>query len=886
MRRATYRLQLQAGFGFDEAAAVVDYLVDLGISDLYVSPILQAASGSTHGYDVVDHSRLSEDLGGDEAFGRLHRELMRRSMGLTVDIVPNHMAIDGPNNRWWWDVLENGPSSLYATYFDIDWPGEDGRHEPTVLVPVLGDRYGRVLDEHEVRVVRTGSSFTLRYFDHELPVSPRTLDTILGGAAKAQGDDDLLALADEFAHLPHASLSEPSAVRMRHDHKERLAERLAVLLSDRPELGKAVDAEIESLNIDAEDMDALLRRQNYRLAYWRTARDELDYRRFFNIETLVGVRVEDDQVFSDTHATIGRLVRDGAVDGLRVDHIDGLHDPDGYLQRLNRLAPDAHVFVEKILESDEHLPTSWPVSGTTGYDFLAQVTDAFVDRAGEGPLTTCYTQLTGEPGRYEDVVLEAKFQVMRDELAPEVERLAKLLHSVCENHRGQRDRTRAEVATALQAVLAAFPVYRTYARPERLLDPTDARHVDQAVRAAKEIAPGVDQDLIGFVGELLRLEHPGGPEARFAQMFPQLSAPVMAKGAEDTAFYRYNRLISLNEVGGDPGRFGRPLDDFHRASLATASTWPETMLTLATHDTKRSPYVRARISLLSELPEYWEEAVTQWFGMTDHHAGDRGPDYNARYLLFQTLVGTWPIATDRLVAYMDKAAKEAKVHTSWSDGDAEYDEALRNFVTSTVSDDRFVLALEEFLQRQRISPLGRAAAVAQHAVLLTCPGIPDIYQGTETWDNSLVDPDNRRPVDFRALASALGEVSGWPDDILAREYDRSAEHRAKLWLTNRLLTHRRERPECYDNRSYEPLTVRGEKADHLIAFTRPDLVVLVGRHLWGLGGDWGGTTIELPPGRWRSVVGPAGEEHGGQHRVGGFLGHGPVAVLERVGHHH
>ena len=884
MKRATYRLQMRAEFDFERARAVVPYLTDLGISDVYCSPLLQAVAGSSHGYDVVDHSRISADLGGEAGLARLRADLERAGMGLTVDIVPNHMAIDGRANRWWWDVLENGPSSRYASYFDIDWPGDSSRHDQTVLVPILGDRYGKVLDDREVHVRRTGGTFTVYYFDNELPLSPRTQDTILERAAAATGSAELAALAADCAALPHASATDPATARMRHDQKERIAERLAALCGADPGLAAAIDAEVGAINADPDELDRLLSRQNYRLAYWRSAREELDYRRFFNIETLVGLRVEDDQVFADTHETIGRLVRDGTVSGLRVDHVDGLRDPEGYLQRLRRLAGHAYVVVEKILDPEEALTAEWPVEGTTGYDFVTSVANVMVDPAGEDLLTSCYTRLTGEPGTYPEVVRAAKLQIMTEELAPEVDRLTRLLHGICDSHRRQRDRTRSEVHDSLRAVLASFPVYRTYVQPDRARRDVDADYVFRAVKAAKEMAPGADSDLIDFIGELLLLDHPGGPETEFAQMFPQLSAPVMAKGAEDTAFYRYNRLVSLNEVGGDPGVFGRPLAEFHAAAAATARHHPDAMLTLATHDTKRSPDVRARISLLSEIPEHWEAAVTTWMAMTDHHAGPAGPDYNARYLLFQTLVGAWPISTERLAAYMDKAAKEAKAHTSWADPDADYDYQLRRFVESVTTDEGFVAALERFLVDQRIVPAGRATSLAQTTLLLTCPGVPDVYQGTETWDNSLVDPDNRRPVDYGRLAADLRATAGWDAAALAGTAGGRAgapvegpDGPAKTWLVWRILRHRAQRPEAYAG-SYRPLDVQGPGADRLIAFARDGIAVLVARHLLRTGGDWSDTTVELPPGSWTPVIG-SGPAGGSRVPVSDLLGGGPVAVL-------
>ncbi|MBV8462949.1 MAG: malto-oligosyltrehalose synthase, partial [Acidimicrobiales bacterium] len=706
----------------------------------------------------------------------------------TVDVVPNHMAIDGRANRWWWDVLENGPSSIYASYFDIDWLGDGVRSEQTVLVPLLGDHYGRVLDAGEVSVIRQGGAFTVCYFDHELPVSPRSLDELLHQAAKAMGSPTLDELATEFGRLPHAHSTDPEAVQVRHEVKERLRDRLDALCQTDAEIGAAIDRELERINADPDRLDALLRRQNFRLAFWRVAHEELDYRRFFNIETLVGLRVEREQVFADSHVKIAELVRRATVDGLRVDHVDGLRDPEGYLHRLRRLAPDAYLVVEKILAAPERLPAEWPIAGTTGYDFVARVNNLMVDPSSESALTGCYSRLTGEPTDYRQVEKAAKYQVVAEDLAPEVERLARMLFSVCDGHRYHRDRTRTEVRAALQEVLAAFPVYRTYVQADRPVRDEDRQRIEAAVKAAEAAHTGVDPDLIHFIGELLLLQWPGHAETEFALSFPQLSAPVMAKGAEDTAFYRYNRLVSLNEVGGDPGVFGRPLEDFYEWCTAVAERWPATMLALGTHDTKRSPDVRARINLLSELAEPWEAAVTRWLEVTDRHTGPYGPDANTRYLMFQTLVGAWPIPPDRLAGYMQKAVKEGKVHTSWTNPNSAYEEDLRAFVERTVHDPVFTELLESFLDDWRIDELGVAAALAQTALLLTCPGVPDIYQGGEQRDDRLVDPDNRRPVDFAALRASLAALDE------GRVVPKSAP---KLWLMSRVLRHRRERPEAY-----------------------------------------------------------------------------------------
>jgi (1->4)-alpha-D-glucan 1-alpha-D-glucosylmutase len=452
----TYRIQLHRRFTFDDAASVAGYLARLGVSHLYCSPYLQADEGSTHGYDVVDHSRLNDELGGAAAHARLVDVLESEELGQVLDVVPNHMARDGRANRWWWDVLENGPSSRYAAYFEIDWHGDEEKSEQTVLVPVLADHYGRVLEAGDLRVVRDGGSFVVRYHEHELPLSPRTLDDLVAAAAKRAGSGELAEIADAFGRLPHARVTEAEAVAARHRDKEMLRERLARLCDGEEGLAAVVDAEVEDLNATVDALDTLLRRQNFRLALWRTASEELDYRRFFNIDTLIGLRVEDDAVFADTHAMVLDLVRRGAVDGLRIDHVDGLRDPEGYLHRLRRASGGAYTVVEKILEPDEELPGSWPVEGTSGYDFITRVNNLFVDCDHEAPLTSCYERFTGESMTYEEVVYAAKHQIMREELAAEIERLTRLLAEVCDGHRRYRDHTRRDLREAVREVVAAF----------------------------------------------------------------------------------------------------------------------------------------------------------------------------------------------------------------------------------------------------------------------------------------------------------------------------------------------------------------------------------------------------------------------------------------------
>jgi (1->4)-alpha-D-glucan 1-alpha-D-glucosylmutase len=856
-RVATYRVQLHAGFTFDDAAAVTGYLAGLGVSHLYCSPYLQAAKGSTHGYDVVDHSRLNAELGGEAGHARLVRRLAETGLRQVLDIVPNHMAVGGRANRWWWDVLASGPDSRFAGYFDIDWDPPQPELAGLVLVPVLGDHYGRVLEAGELTVAEWDGELCVRYFEHELPLS-------------------------------------------RHSADELLRRR-----------GEVTKRDIDALNRDHGALDTLLRRQNYRLACWRTAAEELNYRRFFDITSLAGVRVEDPQVFADTHRLILRLVRDGTLDGLRIDHIDGLADPEGYLNRLREQTRGGYVTVEKILGPGEELPASWLVAGTSGYDFLNAVNQLYTDTAGAGAMRACYTEFTGAPADYAEVVHAAKLQVMRDSLAAELTRLTGLLARVCERHRRVRDVTRRQLHELLTEVIAAFGVYRPYSRPGRQATEVDLKYVAAAVALARQRRPDLDAELAAFLGELLTGQHPGGPETAFAVQFPQVSAPVMAKGAEDTAFYRYHVLTSLCEVGGDPGTFGRPVGDFHRAMAAAAQRWPETMLTLSTHDTKRSADVRARLSLLAELPDDWAVAVRRWADQNGRHkrdgialagktpdgialAGktpDGWPDRNTEYLLYQTLVGAWPLDSERVRQFMAKAVREGKVHTSWTDPDPRYDEAVDAFVTAVLTDQAFVADLERFLAGHQLIERGRISSLAQMTLLLTCPGVPDIYQGTEVWDLSLVDPDNRRPVNFAARERLLAVLAGaGPEEALGR----MADGGPKLWLIHRVLSHRLRHPEVFGRGSgYQPLAVSGPRADHVVAFTRtagqagaPGLAVVVPRLLARLGGGpwgrgaWADTAVTLPDGEWADVL-TGDRVIGGRAGLESLLHRFPVAVLAR-----
>jgi (1->4)-alpha-D-glucan 1-alpha-D-glucosylmutase len=867
-------VQLHAGFTFDDAAAIVPYLARLGVSHLYCSPVLQAAPGSTHGYDVVDHQRLSDDLGGLSGWRRLTRVLAEHDLSVVLDIVPNHMALAGAANRWWWRVLEEGPACRDARYFDIDW---DSGTSASVLAPVLGDHYGRVLEAGDLHLARAGGSFTVRYVDHELPLSLRSLSDLVARAAERAGSDELAGLAREVAELPPPGAAATDADTARRDE---LRLRLRTLTAAAPDVADALDEELAAAEGDADALDAILAQQAYRLAHWRTASEELDYRRFFDITTLVGLRAEDPRVFEDTHRLLLDLVAEGDVTGLRVDHVDGLRDPAGYLERLAAAAPGASVVVEKILAVDEHLPDTWPVAGTSGYDFLNRVGDLFVDPGGLAALHDELSRLTGDDRGFDEVAVEAKTQVMDHELAAETERLTELLVRVCEPRRRHRDHTRRDLRTALREVAASMRVYRTYVAPGTATTPTDRGRIAEAIEAVRDHRPDVDGELLDLLERVLTLDETGELEQELAVRFQQLSAPVMAKGVEDTAFYRFPRLLSANEVGGDPGQSGRGVEPFHAHNRHVAARWPATMLTLSTHDTKRSADVRARLSLLSEIPDAWTDAVQRWRAHNERHRRDGWPDPVTELVLYQSLVGAWPIEPDRLEATMLKSINEAKVHTSWGQRDEAYERSVIGFVRAVTEDQAFLDLVQGFLAAHDLLRLGRLTSLSQVALLLTAPGVPDLYQGDDLWDLSLVDPDNRRPVDFEARSKGLAAVEEGDEAPLHPEA--LEQGLTKLWLIHRLLSHRRRRPDAYEG-SYDAVAVAGPAADHVVAFHRPRLAVVVPRLLLRLEQQgWGDTTVQLPTGRWRDVLGGGPARAGGTVPVEELLSDRPAAVLERA----
>ncbi len=733
--------------------------------------------------------------------------LGKHHLGQVLDVVPNHMSIAHSGNRWWWDVLENGPSSQYAAYFDVDWDPQEQKLHNRVLLPILGDHYGRVIDAKEIRVERDGGSFHVHYADHLLPLAPPTLDDILSSAADATGSDVLAFAADIARHLPTADRTDRRSVNRRHRDKEILRRMLKQELQEHPDWAAAVDKTLTDINDSSEQLDRLLERQNYRLAFWRMAKQDLDYRRFFDINTLVGLHMEDDRVFKDTHTLVLHWLDHGVVDGLRIDHPDGLRDPQQYFQRLSEAAPHAWIVAEKILMPDESLPKSWPIAGTTGYDFLNQVLRVFIDPRGETPLTEFYAEFTGESTDYSALARDKKHLVMRDLFASDLNRLTAQLTDVCENNPRYRDYTRRELNSMLREVIACLSVYRTYVQAdENRIDDTDKHYIDAAVDAAKANRPDLDAELFEFFRSIWRLEVRGPQEADLVMRFQQSTGSVMAKGIEDTLFYNYNRFVALNDVGSEPNRFALSPELFHQRNQERLAAHPNSMLATTTHDTKRGEDVRMRLAVISEMPQRWATAVRAWSQKNDRHRTQFQPDRNMEYLYYQTLVGAWPIDIDRMRSYVIKAAREAKQHTSWTAPSDEYEAALKKFVEGTLGDAEFCAAVETLVNE--LKPIGFVNSLSQTLLKLTAPGVPDIYQGSELWDLRLVDPDNRSKVDFelrRGLLDQLKEMK--VDDVMVR----LKEGLPKLWAIYRTLMLRQSRPEIFESSGYDPIIATGAK---------------------------------------------------------------------------
>jgi (1->4)-alpha-D-glucan 1-alpha-D-glucosylmutase len=972
---ATYRVQFNNRCSFREIEAIVPYLYTLGISDLYASPFLQARPGSPHGYDVINHSAINPEIGTLEELRSLRSALREHDMGLLADVVPNHMSATPQLNSWWHDVLENGPSSAFASHFDIDWMPLKPDLADKVLLPVLGDQYGKVLESGQLVVHYAEGSFWLVYYDRQFPLAPRSYTNILGlrlqvltECFEAEHSDHLefLSILTAIGNLPTRTETDPKRLVERRREKGVIKRRLHELVQRSATIADFISENVRLINGQSgiassfNQLDELLQNQAFRLAFWRVAADEINYRRFFDINELAAICTELPQVFAESHKLLFELLDEGTITGMRIDHPDGLYDPHGYFVQLQerqflrlcreawiRIGPqdsglatdDAlwttvwerllalwrsatriigsplgrplYIVVEKILALGEALPEDWPVHGTVGYEFLNSVNGLFVDPRGEAPLSQFYSRFTGQSLDIDELSYQCKRLIVRMSMASELTVLGHRLDRISERNRWTRDFTLNSLTRALQEVISGFRVYRSYVEPQSVLE-RDRRCIKDAVETAKRRNPAMDTTILDFVQNVLLLnfhEHADEEEraavVRFVGKFQQLTGPIMAKAVEDTTFYRFNRLVSLNEVGGEPDHFGTSTADFHIFQQSRLPRLSHSLNSTSTHDTKRSEDVRARINVLSEIPREWSKQVLRWSKsnakLTTQVGGVTAPSKNAEYLLYQTLVGTWPnefptghdraVYAARIQEYLLKVVREAKVHTSWVSPNDAYELALSQFITGVFAGknhEKILRELDEF--SSRVAEHGRWNSLSQILLKIASPGVPDFYQGTELWNLTLVDPDNRHPVDLagrrdtldallNTMADALGLVgrsdvirdwlkpgnSGGRDveatvtAFLKRLLDQRQDGVIKLFTTLMALQIRREFPNLFSMGRYEPLMATGRHADQVVAFMRTDRdqcsIVVVPRmtvSLTGFGGPtpigeiWADTRIILP----------------------------------------
>jgi (1->4)-alpha-D-glucan 1-alpha-D-glucosylmutase len=941
---SAYRIQFNNRFRFVDGIRLIPYLHRLGITTLYASPILAARAGSMHGYDITDHNRLNPEIGTEAEFQQLLGQLTSHGMGLLLDVVPNHMSVGYGTNPWWQDLLEHGRASNYANFFDIDWNPLKPELRDKVLLPILGNQYGEELEAGHIVLANGDRGFHVEYFDKILPIDPQTIPLIfhsLGELAKP-GDAarELLSLLTALGELPSHTSTEPERTARRQREVPFLLRRFAELVERSEEVREYVESAMELLNGipgDSHSFDALhelLEAQAYRLAHWRVSAEEINYRRFFDVNDLVGLRMEDPQVFAATQKLIRRLLAEDAVIGLRIDHPDGMFNPPQYFTRLQMLFAAAklygafpvgelaengiemnlqsafaqyaikpgqepfYVVVEKILEKGEVLPREWPVSGSVGYEFANAVNGIFIDGRSQKSFTNLYHRLIGESLNIERLIYQAKKLVMLSALSSEVNVLSHMLDEISSTNRRARDFTRKVLRDAIRETIACFPVYRTYVDERGNISERDREFIAQAIASAKRINSSMAPQAFDFLHDilLLREDNSGAPihgyrkQLYFSLKFQQLTGPVMAKGVEDTVCYVYNRFISVNEVGGNPGSFGVSVEEFHRGNRERAEAWPDALLTTSTHDTKRSEDVRMRLDVLSEMPRPWAAQVMRWRRI---HRGKRKtvedghlvPDNNEEYLLYQTLVGTWPMARKsslapedwalrreerltyiaRIQDYMQKAVHEGKINLSWINPNPEYSEALRGFVARILSPGReskpnnFLRLMHEFVPR--VAWFGVMNSLAETLLKLTSPGVPDIYQGQEVFDFSLVDPDNRRPVNFGTTEKQLADLErreASPE--LCRELlEHWTDGRLKLWTTHRALQTRSGASDVFRHGIYVPLVAEGERSEHVVAFARRhergmaivavprlNFTMLNGEPRLAQVEDWGATRLRVP----------------------------------------
>ena len=927
--KATYRIQFNRSFGFPEARALVPYLADLGISDLYASPVFKAKRGSAHGYDVVDPNQLNPELGSPSDFERLAAELRERGMGWLQDIVPNHMAFDH-ENQLLMDVLENGSSSKYFHFFDIDWVHPYASITGRVLAPLLGKFYGQSLEDGEIELRYNERGFAIHYYHQAFPLKVESylhlLTRRLSGLRGALGGDhpDLAKLLGILYVL--RTLTSAESMTERYDQIKFIKKTLWELYTTNQDIRRFIEENVRTFNGEKGNpeslklLDDLLAEQLFRLSFWKVATEEINYRRFFNINELISLRIEDEHVFNHNHALILQLIAAGSITGLRVDHIDGLYDPTSYLQRLREKAKDVYLVVEKILDLDEQLPPYWPVQGATGYEFINYVNGTFCRRGNEQLFNKLYSTFTGQGRAYEEVATEKKLLIMGKYMAGDIDNVAHLLKAASSRDRFGSDITLYGLKRALVEVIAHFPVYRTYISKDAGHE-SDNLYIRAAVQKGIECNPGLLNEL-RFIERFLLLEYTGylSEEERdrsidFVMRFQQFTGPLMAKGFEDTALYVYNRLLSLNEVGGNPGRFGIALAAFHEFNERRARLSPHTLNATSTHDTKRGEDVRVRINVLSEMPKEWASRVLLWRRTNSKKkrvaSGKEVPDRNDEYFLYQTLIGAFPFAdgefplfVERMKGYIVKAVREAKVHTAWLKPDQDYEDAYLSFLDEILKMSPENEFLNQFIPFQKqVAYYAIFSSLSQTLIKITCPGVPDFYQGTELWDLSLVDPDNRRPVDFEKRRALLAEIKARamsdPRALIGELLQTRDDGRIKLFLIAMSLRARNEHPEVFRSGRYVPLAVWGRCEDHVVAYGRNAgdrwavtiaprfLASLVREGEYPLGPDiWHDTRVSLHEGlprTWRNTL--TGEVvHSRENLViGEILQSLPVALLVNEG---
>jgi (1->4)-alpha-D-glucan 1-alpha-D-glucosylmutase len=939
---STYRLQFNHQFTFRDAARTIPYLDQLGITDIYASPYFTARAGSLHGYDIVDQNSLNPEIGTQEDYAAMIAELRRHGMGQVLDIVPNHMCIESPENTWWLDVLENGLSSPFASYFDIDWSPIKKELKDKVLIPILGDQYGNILEGQELKLAFEEGAFFVYYHENKFPIHPQTyvillehrleeLKTLL--PEESLGFTEFLSIITSLQHLPSPTETDPLHIAELYREKEVIKRRLRELSTGNDVIRMHIAENVRLFNGTKGDsrsfdlLDDLMSRQIYRLSHWRVATEEINYRRFFDINDLGAIHMERPAVFAATHALIFRLVRERSVTGLRIDHADGLFNPVEYFHWIQRgcfmqqmIAAEEgadrsqaaletmseterelaaqydeivlktpeykpfYIIGEKILMKSERMPEDWPIYGTTGYVFLNSVNGIFIDNKNAKAFDVIYEKFIRARINMQDMVPAKKTVVMLAALSSEVNTLAHYLNDISERNRHTRDFTLNSLRRAIIEVIAAFPVYRTYTNTWHVSD-RDIQYIEQAISRAKRNNPAISWSIFDFMKDILLLrfskdlsDEDKAKELDFVMRFQQITGPVMAKGVEDTTFYIYNRLVSLNEVGGMPERFGMPLEAFHGQNMERVKFWPHALVATDTHDTKRSEDVRARINVLSEIPREWGDQVKAWARVNKKKKtmsdGVEAPDRNEEYLLYQTLLGVWPLETinwtvsDEFIArirdYMIKASREAKVNTSWINPNEAYELALTSFIDHITRPGPGNKFLPEFLPFQRkISRCGLYNSLAQTLLKICVPGVPDFYQGMELWNFNLVDPDNRRPVDYETRITMLSELKrkeGMSVTNLAEDLHRNMDDgRIKMYLTYKALSYRKANRGLFEKGAYLPLATAGAMADHVCAFARSldgsSAIVAVPRFLWPLMTEvsmpldkalWNDTYIILP----------------------------------------